>query len=149
MLEKIDNLGRSISESELNKIASEIGLEFPADYKDFLLKYNGGSPEPDAIPIKEHEEEVGTIQLFFGIDREIESSCLKWVYDELKDRIPDSYLPIACSDTGDIFCLVLSKNQYGSVVFWDAIDETSKDSLDNVYEVADSFTQLLELLFED
>jgi len=149
MLEKIDNPGRSISESELNKIASEIGLELPTDYQAFLLKYNGGSPEPDAFPIKEHEEGVGTLQLFFGIDREIESSCLKWNYTEYKDRTPNSYLPIACSDTNDLICLVLSKNQYGSVVFWDAMGETSKNSLDNVYEVADSFTQLLELLFED
>lgn len=149
MLEKIDNPGRSISESELDKISSEIGLELPTDYKDFLLTYNGGSPEPDAFPIKGHEEGVGTLQIFFGIDREIESSCLKWNYEEYKDRIPNSYLPIACSDTNDLICLVLSQNQYGSVVFWDAMDEVSKDNLDNVYEIADSFTQLLELLFED
>ncbi len=149
MLKQIDKPGRSISESELNKIASEIGLELPTDYKAFLLKYNGGSPEPDAFSIKEHEEKVGTLQLFFGIDREIESSCLKWNYDEYIDRIPNLHLPIACSDTNDLICLVLSKDQYGSVVFWDAMDETSKDNLDNIYEVANSFTQLLELLFED
>lgn len=149
MLDRIDNPGRSISESELDEVSSAIGLDFPADYKNFLLKYNGGSPDPDAITIKEHEEEVGTVQLFFGIDREIESSCLKWVYDELRDRIPDSYLPIACSDTGDIFCLVLSKNQYSSVVFWDATNEKDKNSLDNIYEIADSFSRFLELLFED
>ncbi len=149
MLKQVEHRGRSISESELNKITAEIGIELPFDYKAFLLKYNGGSPEPDAIPIKNHDEEVGTLQLFFGIDREIESSNLNWIYNEMKDRVPDSYLPIACSDTGDMFLLVLSKDLYGSVVFWDAMGETSKDNLDNIYKVSDDFIQLLELLFED
>jgi len=149
MLNKIDNQGKLISESELSDISSEIKLKFPVEYEIFLLKYNGGSPVPDEILIKGHKEEVGTVQIFFGIDRKIKSSDLKWNYDEYRDRIPNFFLPIACSDTNDLICLVLSESQYGSVVFWDAMDENGKDSLDNIYEVADSFTHFLELLFDD
>ncbi len=149
MLNTIDNPGRSISESELNEITLYTELELPASYKEFLLKFNGGSPFPDAFPIKGHSEEVGGIQVFFGIGREIESSCLNWNYNEYKGRLPDAYIPIACSDTNDLICLVLSGAQYGKIVFWDAEDERSRNDLGNIYEVADSFDQLLEILFED
>ncbi|MBN3575899.1 SMI1/KNR4 family protein [Vibrio neptunius] len=149
MLNKIDSPGRSISESELKEIALHTELEFPTSYQEFLLKFNGGSPSPDAFPIKEYSEEVGGVQVFFGIDREIESSCLIWNYNEYKSRLPDSYIPIACSDTNDLICLVLSEAQYGKVVFWDAQDERSRNDLGNIYQVADSFEQLLEILFED
>ncbi|PMN09209.1 hypothetical protein BCT41_25570 [Vibrio splendidus] len=149
MLDAIDSPGRSISESELKVITLNTELEFPTSYKEFLLKFNGGSPSPDAFPIKGHSEEVGGIQVFFGVDREIESSCLNWNYNEYKSKLPDSYIPIACSDTNDLICLVLSKAEYGKIVFWDAEDERSRNDLGNVYEVADSFDQLLEILFED
>lgn len=149
MLNNVDEPGRSISESELKEITLYIELELPTSYKEFLLKFNGGSPFPDAFPIKGHSEEVGGIQVFFGVDRKVESSCLNWNYNQYKGRLPDSYIPIACTDTNDLICLVLSKAQYGKVVFWDAVDEKSRNNLDNVYEVADSFKQLLEILFED
>ncbi|MEZ8193033.1 SMI1/KNR4 family protein [Vibrio sp. 1F279] len=138
-----------MSESELKVITLNTELEFPTSYKEFLLKFNGGSPSPDAFPIKGYSEEVGGIQVFFGVDREIESSCLNWNYNEYKSKLPDSYIPIACSDTNDLICLVLSKAEYGKIVFWDAEDERSRNDLGNVYEVADSFDQLLEILFED
>ncbi|SON49909.1 SMI1/KNR4 family protein [Vibrio tapetis] len=149
MLDTIDNPGRSISESELKEIALYTELEFPTSYKEFLLKFNGGSPSPDAFPIKGHSEEIGGIQVFFGIDREVESSCLNWNYNEYKSRLPDSYIPIACSDTNDLICLVLSEVKHGKIVFWDAEDERSRNYLGNIYEVADSFDLLLEILFED
>ena len=148
MLDRIENPGRTIRPAELEAVCNELGVNLPDDYKDFLLEFNGGSPVPDAFPIKGFEE-VGTLQVFFGIDREIESSNLRWNFFQYRSRIPSDHLPIACSDTNDLICLSLSDNRYGSVIFWDSMTESSADTFRNIYEVADSFSGLLKLLYQD
>lgn len=148
MLEEIENPGPPLSEAEVAKFCSETGLRLPSDYRAFLLRYNGGRPIPDTCPVIGHEEKLMPLQVFYGIGREIEVDCLKWNYEVLKDRIPDFYLPIAGSDCDDQYCLVLSGDHFGSVVFWDYVGERGKDNLENIYEIADSFTEFLEIIIE-
>jgi hypothetical protein len=149
MLKEIRNPGRKLLRSEITDFEREINKSLPEDYVDFLLKYNGGSPYPCEFNIDGHDEGICGVQVFFGINREIESSTLSWNYCQYKDRIPAEHIPIGCSDTNDLICLLVSDDKFGTVVFWDAINETSKNSLDNVYCVSVSFDAFLGSLFSE
>ena len=142
--------GRKINQSDIEHLEKIINANLPDDHKNFLLQYNGGRPEPDAYPVKEHREKVLGIKEFYGIDHEITSWRLDWNYEVFKDRIPKFLLPIACDGFGDQICLVLAngKYPYGTVVFWDLFDETDHPTYDNVYKIADNFTGFLDCLCE-
>ena len=126
----------------------EFLVVLPKDYRAFLLKYNGGRPKPDGFPVKDHRENILPMHFFFGIRRRYKSSCLDWSYQESRGRIPSELLPIASSHMDDLVCLDLSEERYGQVLFWDLEEEKDFPTWDNVYWVADSFSEFLEVLCE-
>ena len=40
-----------LKEDDIVAAERQLGISLPADYRNFLLKHNGGYPEPDAFPI--------------------------------------------------------------------------------------------------
>ncbi len=146
MLKKIDDQGKKISEKDIIKFEEVIRHPLPNDYKDFLLKYNGGRPEPFVFKVDKFEGGENTVHTLLGFNREIESDNLLWSYDTLKDRLPDTLLSIGYSDTDDQICLDLSENNYGKIYLWDFSKECGKNCFDNVYYIAPSFGELLNML---
>ncbi len=149
MLEKIENPGKKLKFNDIKNLEKQFNVILPEDYIEFLLQYNGGLPTPNAYYVEGHPEEILGIQVFFGIGREIESSCLDWNYKESRYSIPSELFPIGCSDTDDWICFSLQGESKGSVFFWDAMAESEKPSYSNVYKIADSFSDFLNGLFED
>lgn len=43
---KIENNNKSLSIKEITDFESRMSVQLPEKYKGFLLKWNGGSPEP-------------------------------------------------------------------------------------------------------
>lgn len=149
MFNKIDDQGKKLSDTDLELFSQTTGFNLPSDYKGFLLSYNGGTPDFDTFFIKGHDEGISGVHAFFGIEREIDSSCLDWNYAVYKNRIPNLFLPIACSDSNDLICLDLSKGNYGSVMFWDSYDEKEPADSSNVYKIASCFSNFIDSLFAD
>lgn len=149
MLESIKNPGKKISEQDISKLEADVGCTLPADYKAFLLEFNGGRPRPNLFPVKSFENGTASVHTLLGIDRESESSRIDWHLREYGDRIPSELLPIGYSDTNDILCIALSGESVGNIYYWDSLNEVSKGSYDNIHHVATSFKEFLESLFED
>lgn len=145
MIEKISDEGEKLSLDKINELEQELGAKLPDDYIEFLIKYNGGVPIPNEFHIAAHPEGSGMVQVFFGVDREIESSCLSWNYHQYGDRISKNYLPIGCTDTNDLICMSLSPETRGEIVFWDASRDHEGDA-ETVYPIADSFSRFFETL---
>ncbi len=59
------------------------------------------------------------IHFFFGIDDDAKGCDLLWNYHTLKDRLPKHVIAIASDEVGNRFCLDLSSQGGGRVVFWD------------------------------
>jgi len=150
MLKVVKNPSRALTSSDVKNLEIELNVSLPIEYVEFLLRNNGGIPIPNTYPIEGHEEEVGSIQVFFGIDRDIKSSCLDWNFREfnVNKRIPNNLFPIGNSDTGDLICISLYGQDKGFVIFWDGMYESEKATYSNVYKIASSFSDFLNCLFE-
>jgi hypothetical protein len=117
---EISEPGRQIVAAEIASLEEAVGAKLPADYLEFLLLNNGGLPTPDAVDIEGLPGSPTDIQVFFGIDRAIETSNLAWNLQVIRDRLPNFHaLPIACDSGGNLFCLTAPKVGKAEVVYCD------------------------------
>ncbi len=150
MIESMEECGPPITSADIESVESRIGIRLPADYKAFLLKYNGGRPTPNAFPIEGlANNPFGGIQVFFGIDDPIDSCNLDSNYEIVSGSLPTNLLAIACNGGGDLICLSLYGDDAGAVLFWDSHhDQPYEPNYDHVYKIADSFPEFLESIQE-
>ena len=94
---KLVEVGEKLSSKDIKEMEGELNLSFPKEYKDFLLKTNGGMPEDEVEfdfiengTSDEDEFEQGSDIHYFYDDNEIMESYENLVDEEL---IPDEYLP--------------------------------------------------------
>ncbi len=117
-----------------------IGHQLPTDYQQFLLKYNGGRPEPDAFLLDVgYGEEENIVLCFFpmrdlsvgnvvvGELEGLRTWPLHCAWDALYSDLETLYqtelknplLPIGTDGSGNYICIVLSGSEAGTVVFLD------------------------------
>ncbi|WP_197091649.1 SMI1/KNR4 family protein [Sphingobacterium endophyticum] len=151
----------SQTEKQLNSIRIEeiekyVGLSFPNQYKEHLLKNNGGQCSPNVFKFNENGKWT--------------ESCIDWFlaiydgeYDNLKEyiktykleekRLPLNILPIAHDPGGNLICISCDLEDEGYVYFWDHENEvdynTSGDNdYTNLYFVANDFNEFINGLKE-
>ena len=110
------------------------GSLLPADYRDFLHRYNGGSPEPDSFAINPTLGD-GSVRAFYGLHGGAYS--LAAAYRKRPKRFPLHLVPIGEDDCGNLICLSLSAPN--CVSFFD--HETNEH-----HPIATSFSALTESL---
>ena len=136
---------------EIAEFEKLIGAKLPEDYKQFLLKHNGGHPLMDTFdllePINEHnlttcmswfyalyEGDVCNLSLTFKYSRH---------YEHSKHILTDKYIPIASCNSDDL-CIVIKGEDYGKVFYftrdWSFWKE---EELDRLYLVSNSFTDFI------
>ena len=144
-------IGKRITEEEIRELEIKIKLEFPAEYKFFLMENNGGMPK-DMVGFKFIERNVATqetweqgsdIHYFYNVDEVMDA------YENLvcEGSITKEHLPIACDSFGNdiVLCLTSNKN-YGNVCFVNHELENVENTFGNISYIADSFNGFLELL---
>lgn len=98
------------------------------------------------------------VLMFYGIyDGEVSQFKEELTYEildckfRLEDRIPKQLLPIACDPFGNDICLAISGRRRGKVYFWDHELELGVPSWFNVFFVAKSFDNFIDILrpYED
>lgn len=139
---KIADAGPEIKPEDVEILEAELKARLTPDYRDFLLRYNGGIPTPDTIEISGAPEMPTDVQVFFGIGRGVESSNLLWNLAFIRERCPGRHvLPIACDSGGNIFCLEIANGYAQQVVYADiSISEVY------FYEVAPTFEKFTDQL---
>lgn len=121
--------GRVASERDIVALETLIGQPLDNDFRKFIAENDGAIPESNAFP-------VNGISNFGGIN---EFTLVKNIISERSclESIGDHAYPIALSEGGNY--VVLDQGQGGAIFFWDhEIDEFS--------QIADSFTEFLELI---
>ena len=148
---KIKNAFPPISEAQLIAFEKELGIKLPADYRAFLLKHNGGMPEPNALDVKIDDFVVQDGVTCFSAITEDRVFSFSYFLDVYEGRIPKNLFPIADGLSVDLICLSVSGDDYGKVYFWDHNWEVTDGEPDysNVHWIADSFTEFLDKLYED
>ncbi len=132
----------------IDEFARARRIRLPDQYKNFLLENNGGVPERRVFPISKYPYDThGQIKVFLGMECQWATDTLTYAYDLYVDSIPPELLPIASDDLGNYVCLQLN-NDPVQVVFWDHRHfwSTGQWRDQDLYHVADSFDEFLELL---
>lgn len=147
------------TDAQIKAFEASIGHSLPSDYRDFLLHYNGGRPEPDAfiLPTDFGDQENIVFCLFPMQDlsinpvveniEELRTWPLHCAWNDLQNDLINLYeiqldaslLPIGTDGSSNYFCLVLTGTNRGGIVFLD--HETAEQII-----LASSWSAFLESL---
>lgn len=138
---------KEIKTEDILIIERELKVELPLDYKNFLLKFNGGIVEKDDsnfVQVEGLSEEI-VIDVFFGIHQNTNSDILYW-NREMRDELLEKTIIIA-DDIIQGFIVLICEGEDKGVYYWDdAYNFETSDDESNVYWIADDFTSFLEQL---
>jgi hypothetical protein len=165
MLEKIKQPENSLSIQEIEQTEKTLKVSLPLQYKNFLLKHNGGRPEPDKFDIDWTKDQIHSevrqecsedwrssmFGCFLSIHEGESSHLLEYNQVSFENRIPKETIAIAYDAGGNLILLGISGQQTGKVLFWakDYENWESDDEIENVswYDnigfLADSFDEFL------
>ncbi|KWW21751.1 SMI1 / KNR4 family protein [Peribacillus simplex] len=129
---------------DINQFEQEYDVNLPKQYVDFLLKYNGGYPQESNFKISDDEGE-SLVNKFYGIG-DMKSNLAK-VFEVLEGEIPDEFISIANDPGGNEILLGVSGEYQGKVYFWNH-DIEPEEEMDNMFILADSFTEFFNTLYD-
>jgi hypothetical protein len=152
----IRNSAEPVNSDQLDKIERSLNLRLPAEYRSFLMRTNGGVPEPrwfHYIAIDEDEgtrrRQEGKIAQFYSASRAEARSgqvnSLVTLYQNWSNFDFPWLLPIAeVQDAleGGFLCIAVEGENEGRIYYWPE-QEMGEDTL---HRVADSFNSFLTLL---
>jgi hypothetical protein len=137
------------------RLQRELGVTFPAEYAEFLLKFNGGMfhrPVMFYVPNTDRFSEGVSIFTFLGDPEDRQKyNGLVWSAQQLTDRLPSDYLAIADCNSEDFVLLKFSEqgSRFEGVWFWDGPGFWCPEQGNNIHWLADSFNEFLSMLQYD
>ena len=128
-------------------------FQLPKDYRNFLLKYNGGWPRKDTFNFYGKKDDGSSIHAFFGIYKDDNYNLLNKVND-IGDRHTNDSFPIASDDYGNRICITVKGPNRGKVYFWDHEMEANPSENEvpdysNMTLIANTFTEFLNGLYKE
>ena len=129
----------------------------PSDYKDFMMKDNGGTPEEDlafsfidVTTNSTNNSDIRELFVFYEDEDNDNFDDIVRIYNSMvnENLIPPFFLPIGDDSGGNPICMNLSENEYGSVWFCDHELENKDTGFLASSKIADSFTGFLSALYK-
>jgi hypothetical protein len=144
---KIKSFG-SLTQDQITKLESKLGIDLPEEYIDFLMEHNGGeliSNEARTIGIAEVNGSI-LIDVFFGYETGLKNlDILTWMDLHAEDIYRDTV--ILANDAGHGFVVMICKGQDKGIWYWDAsFSFDVSDDVNNIYKVCSTFSELLDKL---
>ena len=133
-------------ELDINKLTNfenTINAVLPEDYRNFLIKHNGGIPFPNYFKLPFEEPDYTHIHHVYGLNSGPEYQRLDIIYKTNKHIIPSFLISIADDPFGSNICISVLGDKYGSVYFWNSEGIKSERTI----FLANSFSQFLNSLF--
>lgn len=139
----------SVSEADLYAFEQRFGVVLPDDYKEFLLKHNGGKPTPRRYKTLDGVVESSFIRMLPLADLDAPNLVLNYTTYNQGYCIPNNLIPIGEDPIGNQICMSLSGEDTGTVYHWsyDWEDEVFRASYKYMRKIAGSFSEFLECLF--
>ena len=147
--------GAMIDKETIAAFEKNLNINLPEDYKQFMIKNNGGMPEDDVVfnyfdNVTETEKRA-VIQEFYIIYTEdnfevdnIKNICKGFWNDE---ALPETMYSFGSDPAGNILCISLSSDDYGSVYLCNHEFETIDTGYMMPSKIADSFDGFLNALY--
>jgi hypothetical protein len=145
-----------LEEVKLREVEQLIGSPLPADYRAFLLTHNGGKPSLTGFRMEREGRgySESSVAWLYGIQDGGEFfNSFELHYRGLRGRMPAHIIPIGSDPGGNQICISVAGPDLGRVYFWDHEkeadpDEDEEPGYDNLYFVANSFSDFLNGLFD-
>jgi cell wall assembly regulator SMI1 len=117
-------------------------VKFPEDYVMTILKYHGGSPEPNVYDFE------GRVEAVFGYLLSYDPKSINYIvkiYSNISDRLEQGIIPIADDPFGNYICLDF-RGKEPRIVFWD--HEVARYAPNRALAfICENFTDLLHSLY--
>lgn len=131
---------------DINKLESKNNINLPNKFKDFLLKWNGGTPEPSLFKISD-EEGSSVMNYFYSIgDTYYDIEDYLDIYDL---RLPNGFIAIGDDPGGNAILVGTKEPYYDQIYFWDHEEEQDEPNMSNMYFLANDIWEFLDSLYED
>jgi hypothetical protein len=149
---------------EIKELEKKINNELPLDFKNFLIKHNGGSPSKSLFFIKKNIINTTNFKTYDSNLIIIESfSKIKNIISfGLRTYNNEKMIYIGNGTVENLFYISLSPKSYGSILYWDYqetpeefdsydFDNPENDNLkyENIYFVCNSFKEFIESLVDE
>jgi hypothetical protein len=114
---ELEEPGPSLSEVDVDRFEARLGYRLPAEYREFLLKYNAGSPvsgevrgrdDDRSVPYA-HGDAVRTLYKLAPVQEVVPSYEALRTPNEGAWRLPGDVLPIGEDACGNLFVLELGR----------------------------------------
>jgi hypothetical protein len=141
---KDSNCFGKLSETEVTDFENVNSIKLPLEYKQFLLDFNGGVPEPNR-----NLNPNTYVTCILGMHNGPYHASLYKHIDMFKERLPLSTFPIGTDPFGNLFIMTLHSESYGQIFFWAHEEEPKIQDghfTDNCYFVANSFSEFVNNL---
>ena len=140
MKAKITSNNDKISKNDIVLFENKWNLKIPKDYKNFLLKFNGGEAYPEYFP----EKKETTHRLLYFLDlNEMES-----YYEREFELIPENFIVIGIIDGNDWLFISTKLNTLGKIYLGDSNTCRGAEE-DDLEFISDSFTNFLNIFVEE
>ena len=136
----------------LLNVEKDLGYKLPKEYRDFLLKFNGGEPSPNKFYFNDHSNKASNsiVRYFHAVfDTEGYSyDNLMQIYKSLikNEIILPHILPIASDPFGNYICIFMEGEYKGKIYFMDHEIGPVEPSYDSLSLIADTFKHFLNML---
>ncbi len=141
-----------ITTAQITAVEAALKVLLPADYKELMLKVNGGLVDPSSFVCIDGEQ--GDIAWFYHICPGDDNDILKRAKIR-ESRLPRGFVAIGYDGGGNEICIDCTPGpRYGKVYFWDHEMEADlsqgigPDEAGNIHLIANSFTEFLDCLYE-
>lgn len=140
------NPGRTLSSKDIEAVETQVGRKLPEAYVAFLLRHNGGKPEPAAF-FGPHPQDEDSVHFFYRVDSHDANSDLLSETEFFQDvhELDRDLLPIARTPQGNLICIAIGERKHGQVFFW-SHDAPDRDA--STFKLADDLGAFLESFHE-
>lgn len=144
---RFENSHHTLSLEEIGQFEKKTNIVLPAKYKKFLLRWNGGNPEPSLFDIT-NDQGTSVLNVFNGIGEMYDN--LEEAIDIYEFRIPDGFIPIADDPAGNVICLGTKSPYKEYICFWDHEQEQEDpNNMNNMYFLSSDIDEFLDSLYDE
>lgn len=141
------------SETNIHELERELKKKLPSDYRNFLLRYNGGLPQPNTFSYtgRGGRRRSEGVRWLFGLNLSQfrDSYYYRGMY---LDRIPTNCLAIGSVEGSNLILISFDGDDRGTVYFWDhdeEMEEGEAPTYDNLFFITKSFDEFLDSLHDE
>jgi hypothetical protein len=141
--------GPPLTPERLTALEAETGVQLPAIYRRFLLRTNGGRPDPNWFRVSNWPGRASQVQWFLRVDDPHTKGLDFWIA-ELRDRLGEKWAPIAVDEGGNFLVVGMVGADADRVYYWDSSPDWGLDeSTGTMFAVAADVDAFLELLGQE